>query len=113
MRTMCAALILALAVGAARPAIADIAEVTTSVSMPAPATDENLESAVKAAARAVLSKIELQPVMMLVTGAFVSSGRLYVRFLVADEAGARILGVPGANPEAEERETNDLEGLRI
>ena len=114
MKTMCLALILAVIVGAASPAVADIVEVTTSVTMPAPITDEDLEDAVGAAARGVLRELDLQPVMMIITGAYVNAGRLYVRFLVADEAGARVLGLGAGNPEAQMPETNDnVRGLRI
>jgi hypothetical protein len=82
-------------------------EVTTSVTMPAPTTEEGLQDAVTAAARGVLRELALEPVMMLITAAYVNAGRLYVRFLVADEAGARQLGVWGGRPEAQEPETND------
>jgi hypothetical protein len=110
----CAALILALIVGAGVPAGADIVEVTTSVTMPAPATEEALQGAVNSAAQKVLSELGLQPAMMVITAAFVSAGRLYVRFLVADEAGARLLGAWGGNPETQEPgRTHDPHALRI
>jgi hypothetical protein len=95
MRIALLALLLVCLVGTVTPAAsAEIVEVTTWVAVPASATDEEMKDAMRAAAReAVADTGVAQPAMVVVTAAFVSAGRLCVRFLIADEAGARQLGV--------------------
>jgi hypothetical protein len=116
MKAMCAGLMLSFVVAATGvPAAADLVEVTTAVTMPAQATEEDFRKAVGVAAQEVLDNVDpLQPVMMVITAAYLSAGRLYVRFLVADEAGARQLGVRRADPESPEPGTIErIDDLRI
>jgi hypothetical protein len=113
-KRLCAVLVLSLAVGAWIPAAAEVLELTTSVEMPAPATEAAMQDAIRAAAREVLNEVgSFKPVMIAVTAAYVSAGRLYVRFVIADEAGARSLGVRGGNSEDPDSETAARHDSRI
>ena len=95
MKPFAVPLFLALLLGAPSIGAAEILELSTSISVPPEASDEDFKDAIRVAARDVLRDIRsLRPVMMVVTAAYLSAGRLYVRFVVADEAGARMLGVP-------------------
>jgi len=119
MKTLFGALILAWTVAAATPVAAGIVEVSTSVTMPAPATDEDVQAALRTAAREALNGVtSLEPAVMVLTAAYVAAERLYVRFLIADEAGARQLGVwdqlpEGAREPGREPERDGSGGLRI
>ena len=113
MKTLCGVLILAWITAAGIPAAAEIVEVSTSVTMPAPATNEDVQAAIRAAAREALNGVtSLEPAIMVLTAAHVSAERLYLRFLIADEAGARQLGVWDRLPEVRELEI-DSDALRI
>jgi hypothetical protein len=105
MKTAALMLTLLLVVGAGVPAAAHILEVTTSVAMPSPADEEDLDEALRVATQGVLEHVgSLQPVIVAVTAAYVRMGRLYVRFLIADAAGAQQLGgwdTDGERPEGE------------
>lgn len=113
MKTLWVGLVIALLVGVSVPAAAHIAEVETSVSMPAPASEDDLRDALNAAARDVIA--EFQPVVLAITAAYVNAGRLYVHFLVADEAGARLLGVwePDADDPDRPAEPRERGGHRL
>src|SRR5262245_7748167 len=119
MKILFGALILAWTVAAAIPAAAGIVEVSTSVTVPAPATEEDVQAALRTAAREALDGVtSLEPAVMVLTAAYVSAERLYVRFLIADEAGARLLGVwnqlpEGAREPGSEPERDGSRGLRI
>ena len=115
MKTLLGPLILAWTVAAAIPAAAGIVEVSTSVTVPAPATDEDVQAALRTAAREALNGVtSLEPAVMVLTAAYVSAERLYVRFLIADEAGARLLGVWGQPQEGtREPERDNSDALRI
>jgi hypothetical protein len=100
MKILSMALILAFIAASGTPAAAEMVEVATSIAMPAPETDDDIRTAIRAAAQEVLSDLpELEPVAIVVTAAYVSAGRLHVRFLIADEAGARLLGIREGSPE--------------
>jgi hypothetical protein len=101
-RTLSALLFLASIAVEALPATAHILEVSTSVTLAAAATDDALKDALAAAATDVLRDVApLQPAVMAITAAYLTAGRLYVRFLIADEAGARLLGLE-ADPTGQE-----------
>lgn len=105
MRTMCAMLIVAVAlvVAVGLPANAEIVEVATSVSMPTPPSEDELRSALHAAAKDVISNTTtIEPVVVALTGAYLSAGRLYFHFLLADEAGARLLGMVRPRGDADD-----------
>jgi hypothetical protein len=91
MKTLALGLALSLVVGVSAPAAANILEVTTSVTMPETASEADVRTALDAAAREVIARF--QPAILTVAAAYLTSGRLYVHFLVADEAGARALGM--------------------
>jgi len=103
MKTMCALLVGAFALAVGRPAVAEIVEVTTSVSMPTPPSQDELRQLLHAVARDIIANIDsFQPVVVALTGAHLAAGRLYLRFLLADEEGARLLGMV-RRPEALDR----------
>ena len=91
MKMLALALALGFVVGSSAPAAANILEVTTSVTMPVSASEDDVRTALNAAAREVIA--QFQPAVLAVAAAYVRAGRLYVHFLVADAAGARALGI--------------------
>jgi hypothetical protein len=91
MKMLALALALGFVVGSSAPAAANILEVTTSVTMPVSASEDDVRTAVNAAAREVIA--QFQPAILAVAAAYIRAGRLYVHFLVADDAGARALGI--------------------
>lgn len=106
MRNLCAILFAVFVVAVGLPASAEIVEVTTSVSMSAPPSDDEMRAVLHAAAKDIIANAApFQPVVMALTGAYLRAGRLYLRFLVADEAGARILGVVQPNGSARDGDT--------
>lgn len=81
------------------PAQARVFTVTTSVSMPADATETDLRDAVREAVHRVLARVRhLEPSLVALTDAYVDGDRLHVSFLVADEAGERMLKERGRTP---------------
>jgi hypothetical protein len=99
-RATAGVLALALAL-AATPAWAVLAEVTTSVSISDTGDAAVLERALRTAVDGVLENaISFKPTVLVVTAAIVVGDRLYVRMLVADEDGERIVGELGETREA-------------
>ena len=89
------ALVLALAV-VATPAWAVLAEVTTSVAVGDTDDSASMERALRSAVDGVLENaISFKPTVLVVTAAMVVGDRLYVRMLLADEDGERIVGELG------------------
>ena len=94
------ALVVALAM-ATTPAWAVVAEVTTSVSVSDTDDSAAMERALRAAVDGVLEKaISFKPTVLVVTAAMVVGDRLYVRMLLADEDGERIVGELGESEKA-------------
>ncbi len=81
-----AALLLTLAV----PAAAFVVEVTTSVNVEDADDNGRLKEALQSAVDTVLSEaIAFRPTLIVLTHAVVRGNKLYVRMLLADEAGER------------------------
>lgn len=93
----CATLLLSLAV----PAAAFVVEVTTSVDLADAADDGQLKDALQTAVDQVLSEaIAFRPTLVVLTHAVVKGSRLYVRLLLADEAGEQTFDDLGPGHEA-------------
>lgn len=81
----------------ASPAAAYLVEVTTSVSLPNPGDDterdaDQLKDALRSAVDDVLKEaIAFKPTLIVLTAARIVGGRLYVRLLIADQDGERIV----------------------
>ena len=88
MRRLAAAAGAALCLTLATPAAAFVVEVTTSVSVADADDNGQLKEALQSAIDTVLSEaIAFRPTLVVLTHAVVRGNKLYVRMLVADEAG--------------------------
>jgi len=104
MRRLAAAAGAALWLTLAAPAAAVVVEVTTSVNVDDADDNGQLKDALQSAVDSVLNgAIAFRPALIVLTHAVVRGNRLYVRMLLADEAGARTfndLGPDGEVPAA-------------
>ena len=92
-----AALLLTLAV----PAAAFVVEVTTSVNVEDADDSGRLKEALQSAVDTVLSEaIAFRPTLIVLTHAVVRGNKLYVRMLLADEAGEQTFDDLGPGHEA-------------
>jgi len=100
-RAVVAALV-ALAVSvAARPALAFVVEVTTSVTIVDAEDRSAVETAIKSAVDEVVSEaIAFTPTLIVLTHARMVGDRLWLRLLIADKAGEEAFGDLGEDDEA-------------
>ena len=90
MRRLVAAVAVALAAVAPRPAAAFLVEVTTSVAIEDVHDEMTLKAALQKTVDSVLSDaIAFRPTVVVVRQAVLIRGRLYLRLLVADQEGER------------------------
>jgi len=101
MRRLAAVAGAALLLSLAAPAAAFVVEVTTSVSVDDAEDGSQLKTALQSAVDTVLNEaIAFKPTMIVLTHAVVRGNRLYVRMVLADEAGERTFNDLGQAPDA-------------
>jgi hypothetical protein len=101
MRRLAAAAGAALCLTLATPAAAFVVEVTTSVNVADADDNGQLKDALQSAVDTVLSDaIAFRPTLIVLTHAVVRGNTLYVRMLLADEAGEQTVNDLGQDGEA-------------
>jgi hypothetical protein len=101
MRRLAAAAGAALLLTLAAPAAAFVVEVTTSVNVEDADDSGRLKEALQSAVDTVLSEaIAFRPTLIVLTHAVVRGNKLYVRMLLADEAGEQTFNDLGPGHEA-------------
>jgi hypothetical protein len=101
MRRLAAAAGAALWLSLSVPAAAFVVEVTTSVSVDDAEDNGQLKDALQSAVDTVLNEaIAFRPTLIVLTHAVVRGNRLYVRMLLADEAGEQTFNDLGSDAPA-------------
>ena len=101
MRRRAAAAGAALLLSLAAPAAAFVVEVTTSVNVDDADDGSQLKDALQSAVDTVLNEaIAFRPTLIVLTHAVVRGNKLYVRMVLADEAGEQTFNDLGSGPQA-------------